>query len=85
MDRARPVPHNGGAKTVQLHIAKMSLGDLIAGDRLAESLIRQGIELATAAIGAVAIDELSRLHGPFHRHDFLSLFFVASRKRLVLE
>jgi hypothetical protein len=81
MDRAREVPQRGGAKTVQLNIAKMSPGDLIAGDRFTEALVRQGIELATTAIGTVAIGELSRLHGPFHRHDIFPRFLVASRKQ----
>jgi len=46
----------------------MPLIDLIARDRLAEPLVRQRVELTAAAIGAVAVDELGRLHSPLHWH-----------------
>jgi hypothetical protein len=42
----------------------------MAGDRFIEAFAPQGIELATVAIGTVAIGELSCRHGAFHRHVF---------------
>ena len=44
----------------------------MAGDRFTEAFAPQGIELATVAIGTVAIGELSCRHGAFHRHVFLA-------------
>ena len=44
----------------------------MAGDRFTEAFVRQGIELATVAIGTVAIGELSCRHGPFYRHVVLA-------------
>src|SRR5437016_14299233 len=39
--------------------------DLEPADRLAISMCRQSIELAGAAVGAIAVNELTSLDGPF--------------------
>src|SRR6516162_4942408 len=43
----------------------MTLLDLEPADRLAMSVRRQSVELAGAPVGAVAVDELTSLDGPF--------------------
>src|SRR5262245_20343039 len=61
MDRAGPAPHGGGAQTIETDITKVALVDLISRHCLTESLVRQRVELAAAAISAVAVDKLGAL------------------------
>jgi hypothetical protein len=43
----------------------MAALDFHAGNRLTEAVCGHGVELAWAAIGAIAVDEFARLHCPF--------------------
>jgi hypothetical protein len=65
MDRAGPPPHGGGAQTIKTDISEVTLMNLIPRHRLAESLVRQRVELATAAISTVAVGKLGALDLPF--------------------
>src|SRR6185312_11076888 len=64
MDRSRPLHHGDGLQAVQLHLAEVAFLDGEAADGLAEAVRRQRIELAPAAIGAVAGDQLVGLNIP---------------------
>src|SRR5262245_12283992 len=64
MDRSRPLHHADGLQPVQLHVAEMAFLDGEAADGLAEAVRRRRIELAPAAIGAVAGDQLVGLNNP---------------------
>ena len=65
MDRAGPPPHGSGAQTIETHISKITLMNLITRHRLAEALLRQRVELAAAAISTVAVGKLGTLDLPF--------------------
>jgi hypothetical protein len=58
-----PDPHS--TQTIQRDIAEVPLVDLIAGDGLAKSLVRQRVELAGASIDTVAVGEFGALDFPF--------------------
>src|SRR5262245_40222581 len=65
VDRTRPAEDSDELQAIELGRAVMTLLDLEAADRLAMSVRRQSVELAGAAVGAVAVDELTSLDGPF--------------------
>jgi hypothetical protein len=58
VNRTRPAEDSHELQAVKLGRSVMTLLDLEAADRLAMSVRGQSIELAGAAVGAVAIDEL---------------------------
>src|SRR6516225_9405251 len=64
VDCAGPPPHDGRAQTIQTHISKITLMNLITRHRLAEALVRQRVELAATAISAVAVGKLGALDLP---------------------
>jgi len=66
MDRAGPPPHSGGAQTIETDISKVTLLNLISRHCLAESLVRQRVELAATAISTVAVGKLGALDLPFN-------------------
>jgi hypothetical protein len=61
----RPAEDSHKLEAVELGRTVMTLLDLEPADRLAMSVRRQSVELAGAPVGAVAVDELTSLDGPF--------------------
>jgi hypothetical protein len=80
MDRARPGIHPSKPQAIELGIAMVALFDLDANHEMAVPVRRPGIELAWAAVGAIAMGELSAFDRPYRlRHGYLlsSIFFAA--------
>src|SRR5437868_10360541 len=69
MDRPGPGEHAGEAQAIERRLAMVALVDLNADHRLAIAVRRQRIELAGAAIGAVAIGEFTPFEFPFDHRD----------------
>src|SRR5262249_23484162 len=70
MDGAGPVNEDGRVQTIEPDIAEMTLVDPVADRALAKAGCRQRVELAGAAVSAVAVEELVGAHAPFdHRHN----------------
>src|SRR5262249_18075204 len=65
MDGAGPAQDADEPESVEFGRAVMPALDLVPCDRMAVSVRRQPVELAGTAIGAVAVDELTPLDGPF--------------------
>src|SRR5262249_286030 len=61
---SRPAEDADKTQTVQPRLAVMALIDLHCRDREAVAIGRQGVELARAAIAAIAIYEFTGLDGP---------------------
>jgi len=70
VDGSGPAPHAGCQQSVQLDVAEMPFIDLIAARRAAIAVRRQRVELARAAIVAVAVNELTSPDTPVN-HDFI--------------
>jgi len=60
-----PAEDSHKLEAVEIGRTVMTLLDLEPADRLAMSVRRQSVELAGAPVGAVAVDELTSLDGPF--------------------
>jgi hypothetical protein len=72
MDRARPGKHPSKPQAIELGIAMVTLFNLDPKQGMAVPVRRQGIELAWAAVGAIAMGELSALDRPHRlRHGHL--------------
>ena len=63
--RAGPAENPDEPQSIELGAAVMAALDFHASNRLAGSVCRHGVELARAAISAIAVDEFARLHCPF--------------------
>jgi hypothetical protein len=61
---AGPAENACDAQTIKSGVAVESFVDLDAHHRLAETIGRQCIELARAAIGAIAVREFAAMNGP---------------------
>jgi hypothetical protein len=73
VDGAGPTKDAGKSNTVQLGVAVIALIDLHADNSLAKSVRWEGIELARAAVGAIAVGKLAGLYHPFRiRHGISS-------------
>jgi hypothetical protein len=72
MDSTGPGKNPSKPEAVKLGIAMVPFFDLDADHRVAVPVGRQGIELAWAAVGAIAMGELSALNRPYRlRHSHL--------------
>src|SRR5262249_1006365 len=81
VDRSGPLHHGDGSQPVQLHVGEMPFLDGEAADGLAAAVRRQRVELASATIGAVAVDELVGLNFPGY-HDGASSVGASMRPLL---
>jgi hypothetical protein len=73
VDGAGPTEDAGKSKTVQFGVAVIALIDLHADNSLAKPVRWEGIELARAAVGAIAVGKLAGLYHPFRiRHGISS-------------
>src|SRR6478752_4598875 len=72
MNSARPAENGDELQTVKFRHSMVTLLDLHPRHRLAMSVSRQSVELAGAAVGAVAVDELTSVNRPV-RVDHLRL------------
>src|SRR5262249_10762495 len=66
--RRRPMPCSRHPQSVEPHLAEITLLDLPCPRRFAETVCRQGVELARASVRAIAVGELGRLDAPFDCH-----------------
>ena len=64
MDRTGPPEGPDDMEAVEFYVAEVSFFDLVGGDRLAIAVGGQSVELARAAISAVAVHQLIRLDFP---------------------